>query len=576
MHRSPAVELSHETQPASTLRATAETFLIFLVFFVQGASAAPDVNEPHYLSKARHYWDPAWCAGDFFCNTADAHQVFYWTFGWTTRWLSFGAAAWCGRLITWWLLAWAWRRLSWSVLPRPYYAVLAAALLVLSISRAHMAGEWLIGGVEAKGFAYVFVLLGLERLVRGRWGPSILLLGAASALHVVVGGWSVVCAGVVWLASADRPPIGRLVLPLVGGLLLALPGLVPALALGAGADAQTVVEANRLYVYERLYHHLLPQRFGTWFVLDGYAVSIVARHMLLIGLLVCLVRIDESADAGVRRLRAFVAGSIGIAAAGMCIALVAPWAPDFAAGLLRFYWFRMSDVLVPVGVALVGCRILGRWEMTRPSWHVAGLSVCVLIVAAHVAGLIWTRRQDPRPPADRQIANLAAWRETCAWIADHTPHDAVFLTPRLAQTFRWYASRAEVVSRKDIPQDAAGIVAWWQRNLDLYRDDAVRAPDANAEAGTTERQETSHSGQARWRRSLAELGSRRLADLGRTYGADYVVTTVDPPLALRRIGPSNASFAIYVLNEDAAPGQSPLGRSANERGPVTEPPTRGP
>ena len=27
---------------------------------------------------------------------------------------------------------------------------------------------------------------------------------------------------------------------------------------------------------------------------------------------------------------------------------------DFAASLLRFYWFRMSDVFVPLGVTLVG------------------------------------------------------------------------------------------------------------------------------------------------------------------------------------------------------------------------------
>ena len=29
------------------------------------------------------------------------------------------------------------------------------------------------------------------------------------------------------------------------------------------------------------------------------------------------------------------------------------------------------------------------------------------------------------------------------WIAEHTPQDAVFLTPRLDQPFHWYAGRAE-------------------------------------------------------------------------------------------------------------------------------------
>src|SRR5207244_3162725 len=138
--------------------------LIFAVFFIQGAWPAPEVNEPHYLSKARHYWDPSWCAGDFFCNTADAHQMFYWSFGWISRALPLPALAWCGRLLTWALLAWAWRRLSIALVNVRWFSVLSAALAVMLIARTNMAGEWLIGGVEAKGFAYVFVLLGLEAL----------------------------------------------------------------------------------------------------------------------------------------------------------------------------------------------------------------------------------------------------------------------------------------------------------------------------------------------------------------------------------------------------------------------------
>ena len=36
----------------------------------------PAVNEPHYLGKAKHYWDPAWCAGDFLLDSSNPHLVF--------------------------------------------------------------------------------------------------------------------------------------------------------------------------------------------------------------------------------------------------------------------------------------------------------------------------------------------------------------------------------------------------------------------------------------------------------------------------------------------------------------------
>src|SRR4051794_38143701 len=105
-----------------------EIVLVWLVFIAHAGWPVPDVNEPHYLGKAKHYWDPAWCPHDFFLDSADSHQVFYLTAGWLSRWLSLEAFAWCGRLVTWALMAWAWRRLSFALVPRLWWSVFSAAL----------------------------------------------------------------------------------------------------------------------------------------------------------------------------------------------------------------------------------------------------------------------------------------------------------------------------------------------------------------------------------------------------------------------------------------------------------------
>ncbi len=530
MHDSTSLNQADEGGDLARRRAWLEIALIFLLLFIEGAWPVPDSNEPHYLAKARHYWDADWCADDFFLNSADAHQVFYWTFGWLSRVVPLDAMAWLGRLLTWWLLAWSWRRLSWALVPANYYSVLAAALMVTLVGRFSMAGEWLVGGVEAKGFSYVFVFLGLEALVRARWTTAVLLFGAASAFHVVIGGWAVVGAAVVWIASRDRPAPSRMILPLAGGLLLALPGLWPALALSRGIDPSIVAEANRIYVYERLYHHLVPQQFGVWFTVGGWQVLAAARHMLLIGALVVLVYLARPLDARFGRLCAFVAAMIGIAAAGMLIAMLVPLAPDLAASLLRFYWFRMSDVMAPVGVALVFIEILNRYQRSRPPLHALALVLAIAFVAANLGATIAWRQRHLRPPADAYTQNLHDWRLLCDWIKENTPADAVFLTPRLTQTFRWNAERAEVVNRKDIPQDADGIVEWWRRNVDVHGASDPHSSD-------------------RWRASLAEVGSARLRALAERYGADYVITDAEPPLALPRVGPISASYAIYRVSD---------------------------
>ena len=103
--------------PPSRRQVLAEIVLIFAVFAIQGAWPVPDVNEPYYLGKAIHFWNPDWLRGDFFMESPDTHKVFYFTFGWLSLWLSPVALAWTGRILTWALLAWAWRRLSFAVVP---------------------------------------------------------------------------------------------------------------------------------------------------------------------------------------------------------------------------------------------------------------------------------------------------------------------------------------------------------------------------------------------------------------------------------------------------------------------------
>jgi hypothetical protein len=62
-----------------------------------------------------------------------------------------------------------------------------------------------------------------------------------------------------------------------------------------------------------------------------------------------------------------------------------------------------------------------------------------------------------------------------------------------------------VVTRKDIPQDAASIVEWWQRLREIHGI-GPDEPDRH------------------WHTSLAELGAERLRELGAKYDAAYVLT----------------------------------------------------
>jgi hypothetical protein len=520
-----------------------EIGLIFLLFFLYAGWQPPDVNEAHYLAKAVHYWQPDWCAGDHFLESADAHLIFYWTFGWLTLLLPLPACAWIGRFITWGLLAWSWRRLSWAVIARPFVSLLTVSLFLLFGGRFHMAGEWVIGGVEAKGFAYVLVFFALERLLSGRWSAAWILLGLATSFHVLVGGWSLIAAACAWLSCGGLRPTVKSMLPgMLLGALLALPGLVPALLLNTGAEADVVRLSNYIYVFHRLPHHLVFHRFEHLYI---------ARHalLLIVWLAVCLAtpcRLS-SGVLGQRPLRGFVAGAVALALVGIIIdqsaVALAVVSSRFdqsslhyleaAATWLKYYWYRLSDSILPIGAAIAISAWIFRLQQKRPRFSQVVLICAIVIAGANLSMTNYRRRSDLRPAAveqmtkemdlttDEALRKFADWQQACAWIAANTPPDARFITPRTQQTFKWYAGRSEVCSWKDVPQNAESVVQWWRRQQEIYPRRVIRG-------------------------GLVAHGEQRLEELADTYDAQYIMIDRDTsprPLLLPRVYPANFDMA---------------------------------
>ncbi|MCC7084162.1 MAG: hypothetical protein IT427_04035 [Pirellulales bacterium] len=515
-------------------RAIVEVALVFVVFLMHGAWPTPDVNETNYVIKALHFWNADTYPGDFFLNTADAHAGFYWVFGWLTQWMSLDAATWVGRVAMWLLLAIAWRGLSFAVVPKAWVAVLSAELFVLLNEQAQMAGEWVIGGVEGKGFAYAFVFWALHAMVRGRWNLAWILLGPAVLLHAVVGVWAAVCGGIAWLATPrERPRLKSIVPGIAIGLLLAAPGLWLGIQMNRGDDLATSIEAAQIQVFERLPHHLQPYQFR-----DGY----VQRHALLIALflLFCTVTVATERD---RRFRWFIGGGMLLALVGFGLACWSQYSREIPALLLRLYWFRLADCLVPLGVALVGIqyfislqaarRVTARW------WLAALIALSAYDLASqahHVPGL--SPSLDASIPRSASNLVYADWRDVCNWAAENTPPGMVFITPRISYTFKWYtrrpgvtdSGRGEVINWKEMPQDARRLVEWWQRLNEIF---------GTGKADPKER----------WLESLSEAGLDHLQKMSEKYGASYAIVELHPDLPRLALQPvyENDSYAIYEL-----------------------------
>ncbi len=374
-----------------------EILLIFIIFVFYGAWPPPDVNEQYYVGKAIHFWNPNWLSADPFLNTPDSHWLFYASFGLLSFLFEQNTLVWVGRALVWLMTAIAWRRLSRALIPLNFVAILTAAAFAFYLESFHLAGEWIIGGVEGKSLAFPFVFWGLACFLERKFNRAWILLGIGSAFHVLVGGWTVLACLFAWALDAhwhygaairrgDVVVGARFVeritdrltkffhalfktLPgLIVGGAISLLGVIPALRLDVGASPEIIRESRKIYVFERLQHHLvassLPWTFLTRFALLTLALLILATFGTR--LYSWLRRGSDDPTRGrFARLGAFVFAALLFACVGVTIDWGSKWLasigrladPKDAAPLLRYYWYRLSDWAVPLGLVFLTTRL---------------------------------------------------------------------------------------------------------------------------------------------------------------------------------------------------------------------------
>ncbi len=464
------------TDRNSRLLVVLAVWLSFLAVSLANAPI-PAVNEPHYLTKARHFWDSRWCAGDLFLTSFPAHRVFYSTFGWLTLHFDFSTVAFIGRVLSNGLLAASWTSLLTRLQSirhgsetddrRACWQVLLSAWLFLGLQAiGNLSGEWLIGGFESKVLAYAFVFWSITALLDERLIRAAAFGGIAISFHPIVGLWHVAACRIAEVVRRPRTAISRKQSLIADTVLFvtALPGLWPAVQMLREADPKHSYAANFIQVFYRLKHHLDPMDFR----LNSYL-----GYLVLAVIVVCGFLIERNQATTAVRGRWWIGylAATALFALGGYLAGVGPRPAELMTGyrwrmvLLKFYPFRLFDLFLPITVAM----FLPSWLRTAATQ--ANHSVSRRVFSARWlwmiggAGMIWamTAHQVFPPPNRLPPQMKADWLDACRWVAKNSPADAVFHTPFEAEAFKWHAQRAEYVNNKDCPQDAAGLVEWNRR-----------------------------------------------------------------------------------------------------------------
>ena len=455
------VEVSNAAQNLDETFAI-RVFLVIALVFV-GYSLVripvPAVNEPHYMAKAKYFWDPDWCPDDFFLSSPNPHFVFYVATGWLANLLSLEIATVILRMVSLGLVAFGWTFAFSSLTQSRWGPLWMACLFLLLQTIGSFSGEWIVGGVESKVFTYGFLFLSLGYAFRNRWSFAATSMGAAISFHPVVGIWGLLCGlfaiGMTWWRDSESKSLvqraNEAVVPFLFLVAAALPGLIPAFwLLLIPSEPETAFQADFIAVFYRLKHHLDPMKFKQS-AYGGY-FGLIVIWLVSSGLL--------SRTRSQRWFFWFVLASILVAMIGLFAGLRSGPAEELSGLMLRmkilkFYPFRLFDALLPLACCLNVVLWSKRFGWSRQLW-----AAVIPIAAVTTALLLPGPDQNPSRLSEKRKAN---WIRMTNWIEQNTPEDAVLITPKNAWAFKWFASRSEYVAYKDIPQDAPGMVEWRTR-----------------------------------------------------------------------------------------------------------------
>jgi len=291
-------------------------------------------NEEQYLGYAKQFMDPNWIPASFsMSDFAGSRIVFQFIAGSLLKWMNIESLAFFGRALVFLLMAYllkqVFRYFNISNLAGLFY------LLIIFIPHQSLfAGEWMIGGLEGKSIAYLFILSGLLSLFRGKYALGLFFAVLATYFHILAGGWFTLVFLIFRLVSEKT--VFKQMLAGVIYLTATMPLLVYFyLGLTEGKAETGSINLDEIYVYYRNPHHIGLFQSAEYFFqrhLGGVLLS-------LFSFLLCIFVFSSFTDRNIK-----VLNTLNIILFSQQFIFLALALFPFALPLLKLYPWRTSSL----------------------------------------------------------------------------------------------------------------------------------------------------------------------------------------------------------------------------------------
>ncbi len=424
-------------------------------------------NEVDVLPLAKQFVAPDWIANDWYLNLETNYRyLFQIIFGWLIVHFGFLATSIIGRLICYALVSWGIVLLGQKLGLSLSYLLLATVVITYQGNlQGTIAGEWFVGGLEAKALAYGLILIALPLMLSKKYILMTLLLGLATSFHVLVGGWAFITT-LGWFCFRPQRlfKLGKNVWLLLVIYLAASAFAIPTAFQQLFAPSISAnISPSFIYVFLRLPHHLNP---FAWHPLLWLRLTIYLSIWAL-----CMVSLQKNADLQGWKsedyarfeLAEFTLISLIPFVTGVAIAFF-----DHQGQWLQYYPFRFGDMMLPLTTfLLLACSLQAKFSFKNNRFRLILIALlsCILLTQ----GAIFNQRAIAYadfPTSEQDVDSQFKLMST--WIDEHIDREAIVIShPWKLTSFSWMSERATIVKLKMFPQTKKSIVEYYERLNDL-------------------------------------------------------------------------------------------------------------
>lgn len=403
----------------------------------------PYGDELQQFPRAFHTLHPEWIPDDIFVGAPQGDHWLFFRFLAFLFWLAgpIGGAI-LSRFVIWSLMAAAIVSLGRSLALR-LPAILIGVALFIGYDQSRLGGETIVGEAIARHLCYPLILFALSAWIRARFVIAGALLGAAIAVHVLVGAWAAaIILPLMFIDERARSDQRFRFGPAIICILFALPGLIPILPLVHSSELVGSAVADEIFISFRHPHHLQP---NSWPLGDYLHFGFMIAAFLLLSR-------RQAPSVAMTRLRQFAWLMIVVTALGIAFGICVR-----NAFFLKLHPYRFAPPLMTFFVSLLIAQFMLALGNVR--WRSVAVMLVMLVAVWHAPRGAHQFYRDTVTRSELEQGRIDALQ----WVRRATPAGAVVLANPAWSDIQWQSRRSSVVSFKLVPFEPERVIEWYER-----------------------------------------------------------------------------------------------------------------